>query len=165
MEIGLPAVATATAIAPIGAATATATSVAATATATATVAAAITTAAATATSVAATSTATITTATAAFAGRGFINANHAAHPFDVLKIVDGFLLGFIIDQLNKSEPAFASGIPVEGQAALLDFAVLAEKIKQVLPFSLEREIADVDGHSIKKPGTDSSDVGNSRQGQ
>jgi|GEM_PF-2744411 hypothetical protein len=163
MEIGLPAVATATAIAPIGAATATATSVAATATAT--VAAAITTAAATATSVAATSTATITTATAAFAGRGFINANHAAHPFDVLKIVDGFLLGFIIDQLNKSEPAFASGIPVEGQAALLDFAVLAEKIKQVLPFSLEREIADVDGHSIKKPGTDSSDVGNSRQGQ
>jgi hypothetical protein len=161
MEIGLPAVATATAIAPIGAATATATSVAATAT----VAAAITTAAATATSVAATSTATITTATAAFAGRGFINANHAAHPFDVLKIVDGFLLGFIIDQLNKSEPAFASGIPVEGQAALLDFAVLAEKIKQVLPFSLEREIADVDGHSIKKPGTDSSDVGNSRQGQ
>jgi hypothetical protein len=163
MEIGLPAVATATAIAPIGAATATATSVAATATAT--VAAAITTAAATATSVAATATATITTATAAFAGRGFINANHAAHPFDVLKIVDGFLLGFIIDQLNKSEPAFASGIPVEGQAALLDFAVLAEKIKQVLPFSLEREIADVDGHSIKKPGTDSSDVGNSRQGQ
>jgi hypothetical protein len=113
----------------------------------------------------ATATATITTATAAFAGRGFINANHAAHPFDVLKIVDGFLLGFIIDQLNKSEPAFASGIPVEGQAALLDFAVLAEKIKQVLPFSLEREIADVDGHSIKKPGTDSSDVGNSRQGQ
>jgi hypothetical protein len=163
MEIGLPAVATATAIAPIGAATATATSVAATATAT--VAAAITTAAATATSVAATATATITTATAAFAGRGFINANHAAHPFDVLKIVDGFLLGFIIDQLNKSEPAFASGIPIEGQAALLDFAVLAEKIKQVLPFGLEREIADVDGHSIKKPGTDSSDVGNSRQGQ
>ncbi len=161
MEIGLPAVATATAIAPIGAATATATSVAATATAT--VAAAITTA--TATSVAATSTATITTATAAFAGRGFINANHAAHPFDVLKIVDGFLLGFIIDQLYKSEPAFASGIPIEGQAALLDFAVLAEKIKQVLPFGLEREIADVDGHSIKKPGTDSSDVGNSRQGQ
>jgi len=160
MEIGLPAVATATAIAPIGAATAT--SVAATAAAT--VAAAITTAAATA-AVAATAAATITTATATFAGRGFIDANHAAHPFDVLKIVDGFLLGFIIDQLNKSEPAFASGIPVEGQAALLDFAVLAEKIKQVLTFSLEREIADVDGHSIKKPGTDSSDVGNSRQGQ
>jgi hypothetical protein len=157
METELPAVATATAVTPIGTATAV--------TATATVAAAITTAAAAAAAVAATATVTATTATATFAGCGFVHANHAAHPFDVLKIVDGFLLGFIIGQLNESEPTFASGIAVEGQTALLDFSVLAEEIKQILPFGLEREIADVNGHSIKKPGTDSSDVGNPRESQ
>jgi hypothetical protein len=66
-----------------------------------------------------------------------------------LEVVDGLLLGGVIGQLHKGESPFAAGFTVKGEAALADFAVLAEKIKKVLAFSLEREVADVDGHSLK----------------
>ena len=68
---------------------------------------------------------------------------------DVLEIVDGLLLGFVVDELNEGETALAARFAVEGKAALADFAVLAEEIKQILAFGLEREVADVNGHSLK----------------
>jgi hypothetical protein len=75
-----------------------------------------------------------------------------------LEVIDGPFLGIIISQFNKGKAALPACVAVEGQAALAHFAVLAEEIKQILAFCLEREVADVDGHSIKKPGTDSTDV-------
>jgi hypothetical protein len=93
---------------------------------------------------AATSTATTLT------GRGLVDADHPAHPLHILEIVDGFLFGGIIGQFNEGETAFAPGFPIEGQAALTHLPVLAEEIKEVLAFGLEREITDVNGHSIKK---------------
>jgi hypothetical protein len=63
-----------------------------------------------------------------------------------LEVVDGFLLGGIVGKLDKGESALATGFAVKGKAALTDFAVLAEQIKQILTFSLEREIADVNSH-------------------
>jgi hypothetical protein len=151
---GSPAVATATATA-VAATAAPGTSTAAAAVATATTgaaaaAAAIATAAAATTAAAAiTAAAATTTTTTAFTGGGFVDADHATHPFDVLKVIDGFLLGGIVGELHEGKATLAAGFAVEGEAALTDFAVLAEKIKQVFAFSLEREVADVDGHSLK----------------
>lgn len=154
---GSPAVATATATAVAATAapgTSTAAAAAAVATATtgataAAAAAAIATAAAATTAAAAITAAAATTTTTAFTGGGFVDADHATHPFDVLKVIDGFLLGGIVGELHEGKATLAAGFAVEGEAALTDFAVLAEKIKQVFAFSLEREVADVDGHSLK----------------
>jgi hypothetical protein len=153
---GSPAVPTATATAVAATATAGTSTAAAVATATtgaaaAAAAAAIATAAAGATAAAAaiTAAATTTTTTTAFTGGGLVDADHATHPFDVLEVIDGFLLGGIVGELHEGKATLSAGFAVEGEAALADFAVLAEKIKQVFAFSLEREVADVDGHSLK----------------
>jgi hypothetical protein len=152
---GSPAVATATATAVAATAAAGTSTAAAVATAStgaaAAAAAAIATAAAAATTAAAaiTAAAATTTTTTAFTGGGFVDADHATHPFDVLEVIDGFLLGGIVGELHEGKATLAAGFAVEGEAALTDFAVLAEKIKQVFAFSLEREVADVDGHSLK----------------
>jgi hypothetical protein len=116
---------------------------AAVSTTTAITTAATTTAVAAAVSAAAT---VATAATTAFAGGGFVDADHATHPLDILEVVDGFLLSRIIGKLNKGKTALATCFPIKGQAALAHLSVLAEEIKQVLAFCLEREVADVDGH-------------------
>jgi hypothetical protein len=56
------------------------------------------------------------------------------------------LLGGVVGELHEGEAALAAGFAIKGQAALTNFAVLAEQIKQILPFCLEREIADVNSH-------------------
>ena len=99
-----------------------------------------------------------TATAAALAGCGLVDADHAAHPLHILEIIDGPLLRGIVDQLNKGEAALPPCFTVKGQAALAHLTVLAEEIQQILAFCLEREVADVNGHSIKKPGTDSSVV-------
>ena len=76
----------------IAAATAVTTTATTTATPIATTASAIATATATTTATAVPA----TTAASAFSGSGLIDANHAAHPFDVLKVVYGFLFGRIV---------------------------------------------------------------------
>ena len=98
---------------------------------------------ATAAAIAPTPTAATTTT---FTGSGFVDTNHAPHPFDVLKVVNGLLFGRIVGQLDKGEAPLATGFPVKGQAALAHLSVLAEEIKQVLTFGLERKIANVDSH-------------------
>ena len=65
-----------------------------------------------------------------------------------MEVVDGFLLIGVVAHLDKSEAALTAGFPVEGQAALLDLAVLAEEVEQILLFGLEREVAYVNGHSF-----------------
>ena len=104
---------------------------------------------------------TAPTATA-FTGGGLVDPDHPAHPLHVLEVIDGLLFGGIIGQFDEGETALATGFTVEGKAALPDLAVLAEEIEKVLAFGLEREVADVDGHSMKKAGTDSSGIGNPR---
>jgi len=70
--------------------------------------------------------------------------------YDVLKVVNGLLLGGIVGEFDEGEAALTAGLTVEGKAALTDLPVLAEEIEKVLAFGLEREVADVDGHSMKK---------------
>jgi len=86
--------------------------------------------------------------TTALTGGGLVDADHATHPLHVLEVVDGFLLIGVVGHLHEGEAALATGLPVEGQAALGDFAVLAEEIEQILLFGLEREVAYVNGHSF-----------------
>jgi hypothetical protein len=145
---GSPAVATATAVAATAATGVSTPAAAGVATAT-TGAAATAAAGATAAAAAITAAAATTTTTAAFTGGGLVDADHATHPFDVLEVIDGFLLGGIVGELHEGKATLAASFAVEGEAALANFAVLAEKIKQVFAFSLEREVADVDGHSLK----------------
>jgi hypothetical protein len=107
------------------------------------------TAAITAAATVAAATAAITAAAAAaaaLAGGGFVNADHATHPFHILEVVDGLLLSGVVAELHESETALAAGFTVEGEAALADFAVLPKEIKQVFALGLEREVANVDGH-------------------
>jgi hypothetical protein len=85
---------------------------------------------------------------AAFTGGCFVDADHATHPLDVLKIVDGFLFVSIVRHFDESEAALAASLTIERQAALADLAVLAEQVKQILLFSLEREVSNVNGHSL-----------------
>jgi len=125
-------------------------SVAAAATATAAVAttataAAVTAAAATA-AVATPATATATTATTGFS---LINSNHATHPLDILKFVDG--LGFlgITGKLNKSETTLATRVPIEGQAALLQLPILGKQTLEVFHFGIEGKITHVNCHERK----------------
>jgi hypothetical protein len=123
--------------------------VATTAVATAATAAVATTAAAAAATVTAAAVAAATAATAAaFTGGCFVDADHATHPLDVLKIVDGFLFVSIVRHFDESEAALAASLTIERQAALADLAVLAEQVKQILLFSLEREVSNVNGHSL-----------------
>ena len=126
----------------VAAAAAATAAVAATTTTTATAVAAV---AATATAVAAAAT-TAAATTAAFTGGGLVHADHAAHPLHVLEVVDGLLLSGVVAEFNEGETALAAGFTVEGEAALADFAVLPEEIKQVIALGLEREVANVDGH-------------------
>jgi hypothetical protein len=132
---GSVAVATTAAAAAITAATATA-AVAAT---TAAVAAATTTVAA-----AAATTATATT------GFGFVNADHATHPLHILEIVNRF--GFIGcgSELNESKTPLATGFAIQWQAALTNFAVLAEQIFDIFHLAVEGKIADVNSHELRK---------------
>jgi hypothetical protein len=145
---GSPAVATATATAVAATATAGTSTAASTGAAATAPTASIATAGAT-TAAAVTTTAAAATTTTTFTGGGLVDADHATHPFDVLEVIDGFLLGGIVGELHEGKAAFTAGFAVEGEAALANFAVLAEKIKQVFAFGLEREVADVDGHSLK----------------
>ena len=55
----------------------------------------------------------------------------------VLKIVDGFLLVGIVDHLDEGETAFAACLTIQGQAAVLDLAVLIEEINKMLLLCLE----------------------------
>jgi hypothetical protein len=124
----------------------------ATAAATAAVAAAATTAAvATATAAIAAAAATVATAAAtATTGFGFVNADHATHPLHILEIVNRF--GFIGcgGELNESKTPLATGFAIQRQAALTNFAVLAEQIFDIFHLAVEGKIADVNSHELRK---------------
>ena len=128
-------------------------SVAAAATATATAAEATTTAAAAAVTAAAATTAVAATATAAAAtattGFSLVDPDHATHPLDILKFVDG--LGFlgISGKLNKRKTALATRVPIEGQAALLQLPILGKQALEVFHFGIEGKITHVNCHERK----------------
>jgi hypothetical protein len=153
-SVGSVAVATAAATAAVAAAATTAT----VATATAAIAAATTTVAATATATAAVATATsaiaaatvAAAATATTTGFGFVNADHATHPLHILEIVNRF--GFIGcgSELNESKTPLATGFAIQRQAALTNFAVLAEQIFDIFHLAVEGKIADVNSHELRK---------------
>jgi len=79
-----------------------------------------------------------------------VDADHATHPLHVLEVVNGLLLVGFVGHLDEGETALTAGFTVEGKAALGHFAVLAEEVKQILLFGLEREVADVNGHSLMR---------------
>jgi hypothetical protein len=96
------------------------------------------------------------TATAG-AGFGFVNANAAAHPFDVLEVVDGGGLLGVAAHLHEGETALATGVAIQGQAALAHASVGSEQLLQILHFGIEGEVADINGHELLVNGeTDSS---------
>lgn len=91
------------------------------------------------------------TATGALAGCGLVNADHATHPLNVLKVIDGLLFVFVGVHFHEAETALAAGFAIEGKAGTLHLAVLAEQIEQVFLLGLKGEVADVDGHFLVGP--------------
>jgi hypothetical protein len=106
------------------------------------------TAAATAATAVATTTTSAAAATAA-TGLSLVNPDHATHPLDILKFVDG--LGFlsISGKLNKRKTALATRVPIEGQAALLQLPILGEQALEVFHFGIEGKITHVNCHERK----------------
>jgi hypothetical protein len=111
--------------------------------------AAVATTTATAVTAAAAIAPTATTATTAAAGLSLVDADHAAHPLDILEFVDG--LGFlsITGQLNKGKTAFATRVPIEGQAALLQLPILGKQALEIFHFGIEGKITHVNCHERK----------------
>jgi hypothetical protein len=91
-----------------------------------------------------------TTTAGSGTGLGFVDANHATHPLDVLKIVDGFLLIAFGRHLHEGETALAAGVAIERNAALANSAILGEKALKVLNFGIEGEVPNVNGHVTGK---------------
>ena len=78
-------------------------------------------------------------------GLGFVHADVAAHPFDVLQVIDGFLLIGFAGHVDKPKAALAPGFAIQRQAALFDRSIFSKKAVEIFLFAIPREIADVDG--------------------
>jgi hypothetical protein len=92
--------------------------------------------------------ATTTTTTVGGTGFGFVDADAAAHPLDVLQIINGF--GFVggVGQINEGETALATGFTVERQGAFAHLSILLEEGLKVLHFGIEGEVANENGHEM-----------------
>ncbi len=88
-------------------------------------------------------------AAATAAGLSLVDPDHATHPLDILKLVDG--LGFlgISGKLNKRKTALATRVPIEGQAALLQLPILGKQALEVFHFGIEGKITHVNCHERK----------------
>ena len=82
--------------------------------------------------------------TGSAAGFGLANRDGTTHPLNVLQVIDGRLLIGFVAEINESESALATGLPVERQRAFAHFAVLTEKVNQILPLSVPGEISNKD---------------------
>ena len=83
--------------------------------------------------------------TARLTGLGFVHADVAAHPLDVLQIINGLLLIGFAGHIDKAKAALASGLAIQRQAALFDRSIFSEKAVEIFLFAIPGEIADVDG--------------------
>jgi hypothetical protein len=99
---------------------------------------------------AATPSTTTTTATTATTGAGFclVHADVATHPLDVLQVINSF--GFVagVGQIHKGETTLASSVPIQGQNAFANFAVLGEEILEIFHFGIEGKVTHEDGHEM-----------------
>ena len=68
--------------------------------------------------------------------------NIATHPFDILKIVNGFGLVSRLAEINEGETSLTTRFPVQGHGAFGDVSVLAEQMLEVLSLSVPGEISD-----------------------
>ena len=83
-------------------------------------------------------------------GLGFVHADVAAHPLDVLEVINGLLLVGFAGHVDKAKAALASGLAIQRQAAFLDRAIFGEKAMEIFLFAIPRQIADVNGQK-KRP--------------
>jgi hypothetical protein len=96
---------------------------------------------------AATPSTTTTTATTG-AGFCFVHADVATHPLDVLQVINSF--GFVagVGQIHEGETTLASSVPIQGQNAFANFAVLGEEILEIFHFGIEGKVTHEDGHEM-----------------
>ena len=98
-----------------------------------------------------TATAAAAATTSALTRSCLVDTDHATHPFDVLKVVNGLLFVLIAIHFHESETALAAGFAIKRKAGTLHLAVLAEQIEQIFLLGLKGEVADVDGHFLLGP--------------
>ena len=78
-------------------------------------------------------------------GLCFVHADVAAHPLDVLQVINGLLLVGFAGHVDKAKATLASGFAIQRQAAFLDRSIFSEKAVEIFLFAIPGEIADVDG--------------------
>ena len=86
------------------------------------------------------------------AGLSNAHGDGTSHPFDILKIVDGFFFFVSAVEVNKGEATLTAGLTVEGHRALADFSVLAEQVDQVFPLCVPGEITNENRQKINPKG-------------
>ena len=79
----------------------------------------------------------------------FVDADVPAHPFDILKVINGFLLFFVTGHIHKAKAALASCLSIQRKAALFHSSVFRKKTVQIFLLAIPGQIADVD--SQKRP--------------
>ena len=70
------------------------------------------------------------------------NGDVATHPLNVLQVVDRRGFVSLVYKVDESETTLAAGVPVEGQGALADFAVLTKQVDEVVTLSVPGQVAD-----------------------
>jgi hypothetical protein len=86
------------------------------------------------------------------AGLSNAHGDGTSHPFDILKIVDGFFFFVSAVEVNEGEATLTTGLTVEGHRALADFSVLAEQVDQVFPLCVPGEITNENRQKINPKG-------------
>ena len=84
------------------------------------------------------------------------NRDVAAHPLNVLEIVDGRSLVCLIDKVNETEATLAAGVPIEGQGALAHLSVLTEQVDEIFPFCVPGQVSDENGQKTSALEVDSA---------
>lgn len=120
-------------------------------TATATAAFASTAATTTITTVSATASTAVTTATAVLlwsALFGLINAEVTTHEVGPVHFFDCFASEIVVSESDEGESAWAVGFAVKGDEEVFDGSVSGECFTNVIIRSSERQIAEVQFHSL-----------------
>jgi hypothetical protein len=95
--------------------------------------------------------ATAATATAVLLGPaffGFVDTEVATQQVSSVQLFDCFTSEFVVSKSNKCESAWAVGFAVEGNEEVFNGSVVLKGVANVLVFSREGQIAEVEFHGL-----------------
>jgi hypothetical protein len=79
---------------------------------------------------------------------GFVDTEVATHQVSSVHLFDCFASEFVVSKSNKCESAWAVGFAVEGNEEVFNGSVVLKGVANVLVFSREGQIAEVEFHGL-----------------